>query len=34
MRLVYIHFREDDTSVIIEDYHLSDSRFSIKTERL
>ena len=28
MRLVYIHFREDDTSVVIEDYHLSDSRFS------
>ena len=25
---IYIHFREDDTSVVIADYHLSDSRFS------
>ena len=25
---IYIHFREDDTSVVIADYHLTDSRFS------
>ena len=27
-RTIYIHFREDDTSVVISDYHLNDSRFS------
>ena len=25
---IYVHFREDNTSVVIADYHLSDSRFS------